>query len=332
MANYGNTRFSIRENHLGIVTSASAIHFESANVKIEAKKIAAPTEAADLTEGNSDENMNSDRQHQTANTGEIHFQFRNAPFLLATTACNQINVYDCDYCAEGALDLVSQFQSDFSYTACVWANVEHDLLLCVGDSKGRVSVFSFTRSCELARWDLHAGGQVSNLQVFAKRDGYPFLLVVSQTEHVSLLNVDSDTRYSILFQSPASAACLSEHGDRLIYSDEGSIAVHAISESLNSGSQSTKLTTRHSTAIEHMKLMDNDTLVSLSSDGMISVIHLPTDSLLSTMNIARKIDTAIFDIELILRETLSVLGPEKLHASIYIPWALSTGSFSLFKQ
>ncbi|KAJ3234111.1 hypothetical protein HDU81_001733 [Chytriomyces hyalinus] len=206
MANYGNTRFSIRENHLGIVTSASAIHFDSVNVKAEAKKVATPTEAADLAEGNSDENMNSHGQHQTANTDDIHFQFRNAPFLLATTACNQINVYDCDYCAEGALDLVSQFQSDFSYTACVWANVEQDLLLIAGDLKGRVSVFSFTRSCELARWDLHAGGLVSNMQVLAKRDGYPFLLVVSQTENVSLLSVDSDTRYSKLFQCPASAA------------------------------------------------------------------------------------------------------------------------------
>ncbi|KAJ3125151.1 hypothetical protein HK100_010956 [Physocladia obscura] len=144
--NYNSTQLSIRENHQRRVNHAAAI-------------------------------LN------TTDVSEL-----SASFLIATAGSGQVNVYDNNYCGEGAFDLVCQLALSVSNlefisvskhdesknedhhcevaainhdscfpiqaTCLAWIDIGDDLLLVVGDEIGFIRIVSFSRSKEMARFEL----------------------------------------------------------------------------------------------------------------------------------------------------------------------------------
>ncbi|ORY36175.1 hypothetical protein BCR33DRAFT_855434 [Rhizoclosmatium globosum] len=213
--------------------------------------------------------------------------------LLATVGTGQANVYDCNYCNEGVIDLVSQLplvcptsNDPIQGTAVHWINTAFDLLLVVGDASGTVRVSSFTKTRELVRFSANQQDPITYLDSRTTKGDYPVdILVCSATSVASLWRVNGNMNVKKVLEVNAACACLLRDGCRIVYTNETDVNVLDVGEGIEPLEDKTPtiaFQSGHSGAIECICALSDDTVICRSANGYISILSLSLKSTLAS--------------------------------------------------
>ncbi|KAI8609683.1 hypothetical protein BC830DRAFT_1149357 [Chytriomyces sp. MP71] len=250
---YGQTRVSVRENHIGRVRDACIIERSGEGI-----------------------------------------------LLVATVSGSQTNVYDSNYCEEGALDLVCQLdlvdghQSEDEDDACACvalAETDHELLLLLGTRSGRIRIASLSQAREISAFCL-GKGPLSRIHVSPARMTFPLLILVSAGSalpRASLWLLHEDNASPVeatAFPGDALNACFTLDGHSLLYTDS-SFALCRITV-LGDTIHHLTISNNFCSRIVAIQPAGPDTAIAITEDGTLLLADLTARQMHALARISRK--------------------------------------------